>query len=94
MTKEELKMWCDDVDYVIATTPRQATKLWEGTIGEARSDHNFTDDDWEEVPADMSLTVTCGLVLSGREFAEQKVTKTAAEWCAAFGAGFLCSLEY
>jgi hypothetical protein len=89
---QDLRMYCDGADTVIATSPEHATRLWENMVGEARSDHPGLGP-WQEVPADKAIAIDVGLVLGGREFAQQTMTRTATEWIDAYGAGFLCSTE-
>jgi hypothetical protein len=84
----QLKVYRDDADFVIAGSMSHASEIWQAHVGEPHKG------EWRLVPDDEPITIEVGLVLSGREFAQQKMTKTAAEWAAAYGPGFLCSTEY
>lgn len=88
----DLRVWTDGYDTVIAADPEHATKVWEVTIGKPRSSHRGVGE-WCEVPAGIPIAIRVGLVLGGREFEETVVTKTAEEWAEVYGAGFLCSTE-
>lgn len=91
MSDEALKVFFDGADYVIARDEAQASRLWEGYIGESRADHKSPG--WQAIAANEPIAIEVGLALSGREFETMRIGKTAAQWCKAFGVGFLCSTE-
>ena len=81
--------------WVIARNKTDAWKCVEDHEGEPRD--NFADDYWCEVPSDEKLEIWCdpeteAPVPAGEDGAIT-ITRTAAEWIAAEGRGWLCTTE-
>lgn len=76
----------DVIDWVIAESPEDATRVWEECMGDTWE--NCTGDDppeWVRLPDDHALRIDNDGTI---------VEKTCAEWVREQGRGFLGSTEY
>lgn len=89
---DALKVYCDGHDYVIATDPVDATRVWEGYIGEPRADFR-PGATWTALDPNADLKIEVEIHLSGRAYAKETRSMAARGWCVVFGRGFLCSTE-
>jgi hypothetical protein len=87
-----LSVYSDGYDYVIAASPTDATQVWEGYIGEKRSEYQLRSP-WAAIAPTADLSIQVGITLSGREYTTEVRRMTARAWCVVFGRGFLCSTE-
>lgn len=85
----ELHVFANKVtDWVVATSPEDASAVWVehcGLDGETYPEREHGA--WSQLPDDKALVIR-------DEDHDQKITKTAAEWAAHNGRGFLASTEY
>lgn len=79
-----LKVWRNDVtDWVVASSPKDA----DAVCLEHTGDHPDDPHEWEALEDDKTLAIT-------DDWDGKITTRTAAEWVASNGRGFLCSTEY
>lgn len=85
----DLRVFFNGGAYVIADSPENASKLLSIHFGPDPRESTV----WIELPADRLLTVRCQLVLNSYAFSDISVQKTAAQWVASYGGGFLFSAD-
>ena len=83
-----LHCYKDEIEWIIAESPEDASKIQASNIGEEAS----SPDQFELIPEDSTLTIHS----DEGEFPEGETpsTKTIAEWIAWNGRGVLCSAEW
>ena len=89
--KRKLHVFSNEVDMVVARNLAEAQRLWsEITCGDVDAD------EWHMVADDYEFSIWCDE--NGVPDEPGPLTRlfkrTAAEWAAKMGAGFLCSSEY
>lgn len=93
--KQRVKLKCyknDVIEWVIAESPEDATKVLCSELGKNSEDcdDELDDDYWEEVPGTDELSI-----FNDRDLPEKGVKKkTVAEWIEIYGRSYLCSTEY
>lgn len=85
-----LKVFTNDTDTVVANDLADAQRVWEEKIGATFEQEGMSLDDWSRIADDKPITIRN---LHDRGW-DDKATKTAAEWVASEGRGFLCSTEW
>ena len=85
-----MKVFTNDTDTVVAVDLADAQRVVEAHYGATFEQEGWSIDEWREVPADEPITI-CNLHDRG---SDDRATKTAAEWAAEDGRGFLCSTEW
>ena len=85
-----MRVFTDDTDTVVAADLADARKVWEEHHGSTFEQEMMSLEDWSEVPEDEVITI-CNFHGNG---SDDKVTRTASEWAAQNGRGFLCSTEW
>lgn len=85
-----LRVFTNDTDTVVAVDLADAQRVVEAHYASTFEQEGWSLDEWREVPADKPITIRnlhdCGW--------DDKATKTASEWAAENGRGFLCSTEW
>lgn len=88
---ETLKVYVNDLpEWWVAKDKNHLHSLMFGSERDT-ADYilDWDPEDWEEVPETQAITIH-----EDEDRESAKVTKTAAEWAAENGPGFLCSSEY
>ena len=83
MSNSNLYVWSDKTDWVIAESLEDVREV----LREHRCDDDIIIEDFAKLPDD-------NVIVIGDEDGVLKTSKTAAEWAAENGRGFLCSTEY
>lgn len=86
-----MKVFTDGTLTVVAADLSDAQRVVEAHHGATFEQEGWTLDDWAEVPHDESITIRTEDDDGPQGFS---TTKTASEWAASDGRGFLCSTEY
>lgn len=81
--KQTLHVWTDDAEWVVASSLDDVRAV----LREHRGDDDILIEDFTKLPDDKVITIS-------DEDGSGKTSKTAAEWAAENGRGFLCSTEY
>jgi hypothetical protein len=87
-----LKIWTNDVDYVIAESADEAVEIASDLTGAPIGD--YADDEWTAWPDDKPFTFRYD---EGDEYPgspERRETRTGAEWVALRGRGYFACSEY
>jgi len=77
-----LKLWTDGTETYVAESIEDAMRMQRETLGE-----NPEPQDWEE-------RIPLGPLTIHLDDGQREVTRTAEEWIASNGPGFLCSTEF
>ena len=85
-----MKVFTNDTDTVVAADLADVERVVEDHYGYTFEQEGMSLDDWSEVPPDEPITI-CNFHNCGPD---DKETRTAAEWAATEGRGFLCSTEW
>lgn len=85
----ELRVFTNGTDTVVAADLADAQRVVEAHHGVTFEQEGWSLDEWEEVPSDQLITIWD----EGYD-ALLYTSKTAADWVASDGRGFLCSTEY
>lgn len=85
-----MKVFSDDTDTWVAEDLADVARVFEEHNGFSLDDESLTLRDFEQVPDDQPITI-CNVHDRG---ADDKETRTAAEWAALNGRGLLCSTEW
>lgn len=85
-----MHVWTNTTDTVVAADIADAQRVWEEKIGATFEQEGMSIYDWRQVPDDEVITIR-NVHDRGWDDAE---TRTAAEWAAQEGRGFLCSTEW
>lgn len=85
-----LKVFTNDTDTVVATDLEDVKNIVEAHYGSTFEQEGWTIDEWGEVPDAEVITIHN---FHDRGY-DDKVARTAAEWAATEGRGFLCSTEW
>jgi hypothetical protein len=87
----DLKVYVNDLpEWWVAKDKQHLKEVMFGSGMDALTcDDEFDPDYWDEVPADQPLKI-----YEDVDDPATAVTKTAAEWAAESGPGFLCSKDY
>ena len=83
MTNSNLYVWTDKTELVVASTIEDVREV----LREHRREDDIVLGDFAKLPDDKLITIV-------DEDGVLKTSKTAAEWAAENGRGFLCSTEY
>lgn len=83
MTNSNLYVWTDKTEWVVASTIEDVREV----LREHRREDDIVLGDFAKLPDDKLITIV-------DEDGVLKTSKTAAEWAAENGRGFLCSTEY
>lgn len=83
----QLRLWTDDVDFVVAETPDEARRIVIERIGYGEDDVPPVLE-WREVPPSDQFTIWEDHPGSGK-----RETRPVGEWIAAHGRGLLASTE-
>lgn len=89
-----LHCYTDDCDTVIAESVEDANRAWEAWSGPSGV---HDPEAWDQVPDEQTITIHCdasGAPSTPGDGGVGPVTKTAAEWAAGRGRGFLCTTEW
>lgn len=85
-----LSVFTNDTDTVIARDLADVQVIVEAHYGATFESEGWELDDWSKIPDNKDITI-CNLHDGGEG---DRATKTAAEWIAQMGRGFLCSTEW
>lgn len=83
MTDSNLYVWTDKVEWVVASSLDDVREV----LRQYRGDDDIIIENFVKLPDDKAIVI-------GDENGALKTSKTAAEWAAENGRGFLCSTEY
>jgi hypothetical protein len=90
-----MRVFTNDTDTVVAIkledVPDWLLEQYGGDV------EDYETKDWEEVPPDRYITIWCdadGDPTEPEEDGATEIMRTAAEWAALRGAGFLCSTDF
>ena len=86
----KLSIWTNDTDKVVAVDLDDVKKVLQGHCGSNEFDDEVNNGEWYKVADDQPITI---VTLDGPD-GDTKITKTASEWIASDGRGFLCSTEF
>jgi hypothetical protein len=93
MSEEQLALWYNDCDYVVATSAADATAQYLKFTGADRCD-NF---DWQRVADDKQIGMWCdgdGIISEPGDGGNAVVKRPAREWVERYGPGYLGSTEH
>jgi hypothetical protein len=91
MTSEtRLRVFTNHTGTVVASNLADAQRVVEAQYGATFEQEGWTLDEWGEVDESEPITIRN---LNGNGW-DDVATKTAAEWAASHGRGFLCSTEW
>lgn len=85
-----MKVFTNGTDTVVAEDLADVQRVIEKQYGATFEQEGWTQDDFEEVPADKPITIRN---VHGWGW-DDKETRTAGEWAAKEGRCFLCSTEW
>lgn len=98
-----LHVWHNDIDWIIAPNLDAVRAIVEAHYGSTFEDEGWDLEDFEQLEGDTPITINIEDDNDRKRFEPvficehtgyTKARKTAAEWAAINGAGFLCSTEF
>lgn len=85
-----MKVFTNHTDTVVASCLADIPAVLAHHYGSTMEEEGWSLDDWDQVPDDKQITIRN---VHDRGYYDKEV-KTAAEWAASEGRGFLCSTEW
>ncbi len=83
----ELHVFNNDHDWVIATSPKDAIAVWCAEMGENIENYSYEEETWDVLDDGKFISIFV------EEDDTEATRKTCAEWIAEKGRGFLCTTD-